>query len=172
MQNRAQPNQGSSHVDRRLYDVGPDYGGEAALKGINQRERSDNHDGSDFARTEGNRHHNRHRVHPHSFRGGAGYQKKSSSQRTQSASKAAFDEFVSGIKITFEVVRKKNEADYDAADHIPHYNLKKREVRVIGEAGNTDDGERAGFGGNDRKSDGPPGDIAPRQKVVAKGALL
>jgi hypothetical protein len=44
-------------------------------------------------------------------------------------------------------------------------------IGVVGEAGDADDGERAGFGGNNRKRDGPPGNVASSQKIIAQGAL-
>ncbi len=68
-------------------------------------------------------------------------------------------------------MRQQNEADNDASDQISQNDLQKGEIRIVGEAGNADDGERAGLGGDDRKRNRPPGNVAIRQKVVAQGAL-
>jgi len=49
--------------------------------------------------------------------------------------------------------------------------LQEGEVGVEGEAWDADDGQGAGFGGNDGEGDRPPGDVAVRQEVVAQAAL-
>ena len=58
---------------------------------------------------------------------------------------AFFDQLVSGVKVAFEIVRQQYERDDEAAGDVSEDNLKKREVRVIGETGNADDGQCAGF---------------------------
>ena len=68
-------------------------------------------------------------------------------------------------------MRQQHEADHDAPNHISHDHLQESEIGVIGKAGDADDGERAGFGGNDGKRDGPPGNIASREKVIAQRAV-
>ena len=55
---------------------------------------------------------------------------------------------------------------------VSHDYLKEREVRVVGEAGDADDGQRAGFGSDDGERDGPPRDVASGKEVVAQSALL
>ena len=54
----------------------------------------------------------------------------------------------------------------------PMNDLKKSEIRVVGEAGNADDGERAGLGRDDGERNRPPGDFASSEKIVAQSALL
>ena len=56
-------------------------------------------------------------------------------------------------------------------NHVSHYYLKKSQIGVISQAGNTNDGQNTGFGRDDRKRDRPPGDIAVGQKIVAQRAL-
>jgi hypothetical protein len=68
-------------------------------------------------------------------------------------------------------MRQQNETDDDAPDEISEDNLQKCQIRVVGEAGNADDGERAGFGGDNRKGNRPPGNVAVSQEVIAQCAL-
>src|SRR5581483_10394182 len=95
----------------------------------------------------------------------------SRSERTQPPAKATFDQFISRIKIAAEIVRQQNKTDDYSADHVSEDHLQECEVRIISETGNADDGERAGFCGDDGKSNRPPGNIAIGKKVVAKRTL-
>jgi len=49
--------------------------------------------------------------------------------------------------------------------------LQEAQIGVKGKPGNADDGQGAGFGGDDGEGDRPPGNVAVRQEVVAKAAL-
>jgi hypothetical protein len=49
--------------------------------------------------------------------------------------------------------------------------LQEAQIGVEREPGDADDGQRAGFCGDDGKSDRPPGNIAVSQEVVAQAAL-
>ena len=68
-------------------------------------------------------------------------------------------------------MRQQNESDHEAADDVSHDDLKKREIGVVGEAGNADDGERAGFRGHDGKRNRPPGNVAAGEEIIAQGTL-
>jgi hypothetical protein len=68
-------------------------------------------------------------------------------------------------------VRQQHKADDEATGDVSQHDLQKGHVGVVGEAGNADDSERASFGGDDRKRDRPPRDIASSKEVVAQGAL-
>ncbi len=69
-------------------------------------------------------------------------------------------------------MRQQHKADDDAAHHVSHYDLEKGQIRVVGEAGNADDGQRAGLGCNNRQRDSPPRDTPPGEKIVPQGPLL
>ena len=69
-------------------------------------------------------------------------------------------------------MRQQHEADDDAAYDVAHDDLKEREVRVVGEARDADDGQRAGLGGDDGERDRPPRDVAVGKKVIPQRALL
>jgi len=49
--------------------------------------------------------------------------------------------------------------------------LQEAQIGVEGEPGDADDGQGAGFSGDDGESDRPPGNVAVRQEVVAQAAL-
>jgi hypothetical protein len=49
--------------------------------------------------------------------------------------------------------------------------LQKRHVAAVRQAGNADDGKRAGFRGDDGERNRPPGHVTIGEKVVAKRAL-
>ena len=107
----------TADIDDGLNHVGPDDCRQAAFKRIDQRQCSDDGDRRDFARAERDRYHDRNGVDAHAFRGSASQQKKSGGQRAQSASEAAFDEFVGGVEIAAKVMGQKQKADDDAADY-------------------------------------------------------
>ena len=69
-------------------------------------------------------------------------------------------------------MREQNEADDNSPDDVAENNLKKREVRIVGKAGNADDRERAGLCRDDGERDGPPWDVPSGQKIIAQSALL
>src|SRR5580698_5685968 len=68
-------------------------------------------------------------------------------------------------------MRQQDEADHYASHEVSHHYLQEGEVGVVGKAGNADDGERAGLGGDDGKGDGPPGDVSSGEKVVTERAM-
>src|SRR5215471_10823179 len=69
-------------------------------------------------------------------------------------------------------MRKQDKADDNASHHVADDYLQEREIGVVSQAGNADDRQRASFGGDDGKRDGPPWDVASREEVVAQSALL
>ena len=172
MQNREQTHQRSADVDHGLHHIRPDHRRQPAFEGVDQRERRDDCDGGDLARPQCDGHHDRNRVNSHSLSRGPRHQKKAGSQRTQLLAEAAFNQLVRGVQIATEIMGQQNKADDDAAHDIAHHHLQKREIGVVSQTWNADDGERAGFRRDDGKCNRPPGNIPVRQKIVAQGALL
>jgi hypothetical protein len=84
---------------------------------------------------------------------------------------AAVDELVRGEQFAAEVLREQQEADDDASDQVSEDDLEEAEIVVVGEAGDADDGERAGLGGDDGERDRPPGNVAVGEEVVAQRAM-
>ncbi len=69
-------------------------------------------------------------------------------------------------------MRQQDKTDDEPPHHVSQHHLKKCQIGVVRQAGNTDDGESAGFSRNNRKRDRPPGNIPVGQKIIAQGALL
>ena len=63
-------------------------------------------------------------------------------------------------------MREEEEADDDASDDVSHYDLEECEVRYVGETGNADDGECAGFGGNDGEGDAHQGYCVGKEVIA------
>lgn len=162
----------AADVDKSLDDIGPDDSGESAFECVDEREDGDDGDGGDFSGAEGDGDDNGDGINADAFSSGARDEKKSGGERAKCFTEAALDQFIGGVKIAAKIMRKQNEADDDAADGVSEDELEKHEVGVISEAGRADDGECAGFSGDDGKADGPPGYVAVGEKVVAQGALF
>jgi hypothetical protein len=73
--------------------------------------------------------------------------------------------------VTVVVAREQRVGHDDPADDVADDQLEEREVPEIGDPGNADEREGAGFGGNDRKQDGPPGDGLAGDEIVASVLL-
>ncbi len=84
------------------------------------------------------------------------------------APEAALDQLVGSVKVTTKIMWQQDNADHHAPYEISHHHLQEGEVGVIGKPGNADDGERAGFGGNDGERDRPPRDVSSRKKVITQ----
>jgi len=59
---------------------------------------------------------------------------------------APVDELVGGQHLSLKIFGKEDDGDDDAADHVTEDDLQKPEVAAKCEAGNGNDGERAGLG--------------------------
>src|SRR5208283_4878004 len=68
-------------------------------------------------------------------------------------------------------MRQQHEADDDAPDEIANHQLQEGEIGVIGKARHADDGEGAGFSGNDGERNRPPRDVTAGEKVIAQRPL-
>ena len=180
MQDGEEPDQRSADVDEGLHHVGPNDRSHAAFEGVEQREQHDDADGHHVPlevanaakqRPERDADDNRNGKDADAFCGGAGGQKQSGCQRAQPAAKAAFDELIGGVEIAAKIVWQQQVADDDASHEIAHHQLQEGEVGIVGQAGHADDGEGAGFGGDDGERDGPPWNIAIGEEVIAQGTL-
>src|ERR1700728_3646146 len=171
VQDRDQSDEGGAHINRGLNYIGPDHCRQTAFECIDERQCSDDRNRRNLARTKSNRDHNRYGVDAHALGRSARQQEQSGGKRTQPAAEAVLDQFVSGVKIAAKIMRQQHKADHDAPCQVTHYYLQEGEVRVVGKAGNADNSERAGFGCDYGKRDGPPGNIAPSKKVIAQRAL-
>ena len=89
----------------------------------------------------------------------------------QARSEAALNQFIRGEEIPLKIMWQQYEADDNASDDVAENELQKGEVGGERQARDADDGECAGFGGNDGERNRPPGNIAVGEKVIAQGAL-
>jgi len=110
-------------------------------------------------------------IDAHTFSRGSRHQEETRSQRSQPPAKAAVDEFVSSVEIPAEIMWQQKKTDDNASHNVSNDNLQKCEIGIVGEAGNADDGKSAGLGGNNRKRDRPPWNLAIGQEVIAQSSL-
>jgi hypothetical protein len=143
-----------------LHHVGPDHGGHAALECVKQRQADDQDDGGGLAGTQHDGNNQRNSEHPHAFRQGAGHQENRRGQAPDALAKAAPHQFVGREHLAAKVERKKQTETATRASRYPEDELQETQVSGEGKAGCAYDRERAGFRGNDRQADGPPGRIA------------
>jgi hypothetical protein len=64
-------------------------------------------------------------------------------------------------------VRNHDDGEDNAGNDVTDNDLDERNISAISRRGNTDDGERAGFGGDDGKANAPPWSIFAAKEVVA-----
>ncbi len=181
MQDGEESSQRAHNVDRQLHYVGPDHGCHAALQGVNQREHADDCDGGNVAAkvaesaqqvAESDADHDSDGEDAHAFGGCAGDQEQARCKRTKFLSEAALDQLVGRDQVAAEVVRDQQNTDDDAPDQVADDKLQEAEVALVGQAGNADDGERAGLGGHDGERNRPPGNRLLGQEISAEGARL
>src|SRR6185312_8634278 len=89
----------------------------------------------------------------------------------QARSEAALNQFIGREEIPLKVMGQQYKADNDTADNVAENELQKGKVGGERQPGDTDDGERTGFGCDDGERNRPPGNIAVGEKVIAQGAL-
>ena len=73
---------------------------------------------------------------------------------------------VGGQHFAAEVTREEEQRDDDAAEHVAEHDLQEAEVAGEGYAGDGDDGERRGLGGDDGEGDRPPGNGVVGEEVA------
>src|SRR3712207_3300137 len=81
-------------------------------------------------------------------------------QHLDAPAEAAFEKLVDRQKLAAEVGRDEEERDDDAPEHVARDQLQELEVAAAreGDAGDADEGDGRGLGGDDGGGDGPPGD--------------
>jgi hypothetical protein len=89
----------------------------------------------------------------------------------QRLAEPAINQLIGGVHLAAKVLGDEQHADDDSRQQISEYDLQKAEISIKRQAGNADDGQRAGFSGNNRQRNGPPGNVAVSQKIVAESTL-
>src|ERR1051326_4244661 len=103
MQKRDKANDRAANVDSELDNVSPDNGSHATFRGVDERERHYNGDGSHTARPKGNADYNCHGPHANTFSSGTRDEKDASSDTMQLFSEATVDELVGCEHLTAEI---------------------------------------------------------------------
>ncbi len=171
MQNRHQPHQRPAHINKGLHHIRPDHRRQSALKRIDQSQQRDDRNRSDLARAQRNRDHNRHGIHAHSLRRRPRQQKQARRHRAQLRTKPPLNQLISRIQLAAKILRQQHKTNNDAPDHVSHHQLQKSKIRIVGQAGNTNDGQRAGLRGHNRQRNCPPRNVAVGEKVVSHRPL-
>ena len=97
--------------------------------------------------------------------------KRRGSDFVQRSAEAAVDELVGGEHLAGEVARQEERCHDNAAEHVADNDLEEAEVAREGDAGDGDDREGRGLGGDYRKRDGPPRDGVVGEKVALERAI-
>ena len=172
MQEGKESDEGAADIDCSLHYIGPDDRGHASLKGVDQCQQGDNADGRDFIGMYGDADYCSDGNHANTFSGGTRQKKDKGCKFMKCSSKSALNKLVCSEKFPLEIVGNEKKADDDSSQQITENNLQESKVRVIGQAGNTDDGERAGFSGDDGKRDRPPGNVPICQEICFERSFL
>src|SRR5438445_11077466 len=69
-------------------------------------------------------------------------------------------------------MRDENDGEDDAGNDIADNHLEQGHVAAVSQAGNADDGQRAGFRCNDGETDAPPGNIFAAEEIIASAVLV
>ena len=90
----------------------------------------------------------------------------------QGRSKPFAEEIVRGLEIPLIVRGDEDDAHQQSADEVAERKLEKMHVAGIGETGNADKREGAGFTCDDRKADRPPRHFFAAKEIVARAFLF
>jgi hypothetical protein len=82
--------------------------------------------------------------------------------------KRFFQQRIRGDDLTLVISRQQEKRDADAPEDVAGDHLEESEVAGVGEAGNADEGQRTGLGGDDREQHRPPRDLSSRDEVVLR----
>ena len=82
------------------------------------------------------------------------------------------EQLVGRVDLALEVVGDQDDGQDDAGDDVADDHLDEGDVAAVGHRGHADDGQRAGFGGDDGQADAPPGDVLAAEEVVAGVVLV
>jgi hypothetical protein len=161
--------EGSSDVYRHLYDVGPDNGGQASFEGVDESEERDDGDREGGVGADGDAYNDGDGEDADAFRGRSGEKEETRGDLVERKPEAPVDKLVGRKHRALEVFGQEDKRDDDASDHVTEDDLKEAEVAGESYAGNGDDGEDRGFGGDNGEGYGPPGNGIVGEEVILEG---
>ena len=124
-----------------------------------------------YAAFENNPDDNRDGENANAFGQGSRGEEESARKDLQNPAEALLDELVSGEHLTRKVAGNEREAHHHTSHQVAENQLQETEIGMVSDAGRADDGQNAGFGGDNGKGNCPPGQAAPAQKILAQGRL-
>lgn len=151
VEEKREGNEAASEVEQELGDVGPNDGFHAAFEGVENREGNDDEDGETLGSTEGNADDQGDGGNTHAFGQSARAEKGQGGDSAHFCAETSFDNGVGGEEFAAKIAGKEYEGNQEAADDVAENELEESEIGGIGERGSADDGERGGFGGDDRE---------------------
>jgi len=158
----------AADINRHLHHIRPNYRGHAALEGIDQRQHGDDGDRHNIVGGPNrNSYDDGNCEDAHALGGGAGQEKKSGGERAQAATEAMLHELVGGHHASGKIFWYENDADQHPRNEVSKNQLQESEVGIVGEAGDADDGQRAGLGGHNRERNRRPWNVLVGQEIIA-----
>ena len=173
-------------IDDQLNHVGPDHGGHPAEKRVHdRRDAHDEHrddencrgrirqpEPSRDSRPEIRRRQQQRRqdescrVQPEPVRKAACQQEEAGGHTSHRRPETLPQNLVHREQLATEIGGDEQHRDGEAPDHVTKDELKKREVTQVRKARDTDEGDGARLGGNDRPHDRPPRDAVAADEIV------
>ncbi len=113
-------------------------------------------------------------INPHARRERFAEKKKAACRLAGAVAEGIGEKLVGRINLALEIMRHHDHGQDDARDDIADDQLEKRQVAVdgVGHGGHADDGQRAGFRGDDGQADAPPRDVLAAEEIVARVVLV
>src|SRR5664279_4864976 len=82
------------------------------------------------------------------------------------------EKLIGRVDLALEIVRDEDDGQNNAGNDIANDHLEEYDVAAVSHGRHPDDGQGAGFGGDDGQADAPPGDVLAAEKVVAGIVLV
>ena len=124
------------------------------------------------AGVQNDRDHDRNREHTHALGKRPRNQKNRRRDFSHARTEAALHEFIGRVTAALEnIAEGRSRKSRSRASKIAEHHLQENEAAGVGQRRCTDNRERAGFGGDDRKPDRPPGCGAAAQKIILQRPL-
>jgi len=106
MQDHEKTGDRASHIEEHLHDVGPDDGGHAALKCVEERQAHNDGDRGDLARAQDNGNDDRNRKNANALGQRAEQQESTRRELADSLAEAPAHQFVRGVHLSAEILRQ------------------------------------------------------------------
>jgi hypothetical protein len=171
-ENEDNRNDGSEEINCELDDIHGDNGFEPAHIGVEKRAAADDEDAEGIAEAGDNVDGNGGGEEAHTGCEDARDDENGGSEFSERGAESLSEKIVRGFEIAFVICGDEDDADEEAANEVSEGELEEVKVAAVGETRNADEGESAGFAGDDGETDRPPSHGFTTEEVIASGALL